>query len=543
MANYSQMYVTNRGINLYAKVQAGIPLNFTRMQIGSGRLVSGQDPKILTALIAPLFYAPINSITHNLDTAFVKGIVDNSTITVSTYTCEIGLFAQDPDLGEILYAYANAADKGDYIPPISSGPFSRQFQLDIAASNSTTVTATIPSNTYTTVVDFQTHVTDGTQHVEYLPTSNVGNAYSVTSAKLTTLTDGYPLKVKFNAASTGAITVNPNSLRGIPVLDYFGNPVTNVREDLIANLAYEINSDSFQLQGKGGGGDSTGDDLRLGKKATVDSGPIVGTVITKSGITYMPTTTDQIIGISFEDGTCKVAGDSDHVAGNIRAGVTDFAVNGTFTADATATAAKILSGATAGINGSMVTGTIPDKTSSATVYTVSTVDQAISIGYTDGAMGSVKVKGEAALLATNLLLSTVIGPVTGTAKGLCVAGTNVIVSTSSVGSIPTTMTAYTKVKEIAIGLKGTIRVTFTAQQNNSTAGGAHAQIYVNGVARGVERECANGTNTNPVVYSEDITVLQGDLIQIYGKVANATYSASITNLNLGVDSSLFAVNL
>lgn len=147
MAVYSTVVITNKGAALYAKAQAGVTLNFTRMQIGGGQL-SGQDPVTLTALITPISNFAVNSITTNGNTAHVKGIFENTSITVPTYSCELGLFAQDPDVGEILYAYANAGTQGDTIPPRSSGPLSKQYQINAAVGNATSVTATIPSDTY-----------------------------------------------------------------------------------------------------------------------------------------------------------------------------------------------------------------------------------------------------------------------------------------------------------------------------------------------------------------------------------------------------------
>ncbi|MFC3768350.1 hypothetical protein [Paenibacillus sp. GCM10012303] len=152
MAVYGTMVITNKGLALYAKAQSGIPLNFTRMQIGSGEL-SGQDPVTLTALITPIAFFAINSISSSGNTAHVKGIFENTNITVPTYTCELGLFATDPDDGEILYAYANASAQGDTIPPRASGPLSKQYQINTAIGNASNVTATIPADTYIPTTD------------------------------------------------------------------------------------------------------------------------------------------------------------------------------------------------------------------------------------------------------------------------------------------------------------------------------------------------------------------------------------------------------
>jgi hypothetical protein len=59
-------------------------------------------------------------------------------------------------------------------------------------------------------------------------------------------------------------------------------------------------------------------------------------------------------------------------------------------------------------------GTMPNKAGSGTVLTVSTSDQAIPKGYYGGASTDGKVKGEPALLASNILPTATIGGVTGT---------------------------------------------------------------------------------------------------------------------------------
>ncbi|WP_054972368.1 shufflon system plasmid conjugative transfer pilus tip adhesin PilV [Paenibacillus sp. A3] len=148
MAVYGTMIITQQGLALYAKAQTGIQLNFTRMQIGSGRLADGQDPTKLTALITPISFFPINSITSKDNVAYVKGIFENKSISAPTYTCELGLFAQDPNAGEILFAYANAGGQGDTVPPITSGPLSKQYQINAAVGSASNVTAIIPADAY-----------------------------------------------------------------------------------------------------------------------------------------------------------------------------------------------------------------------------------------------------------------------------------------------------------------------------------------------------------------------------------------------------------
>lgn len=86
---------------------------------------------------------------------------------------------------------------------------------------------------------------------------------------------------------------------------------------------------------------------------------LTATVTTKAAATITPGTTTQTISANqYLTGAQTIAGDADLVAGNIRSGVNIFGVNGTFTSDATATAADIVDGETAYVNGSKITGSM-----------------------------------------------------------------------------------------------------------------------------------------------------------------------------------------
>ncbi|MCM3141648.1 hypothetical protein [Brevibacillus sp. MER 51] len=158
MALYPIMVITQLGKNLYAKAQSGIAIKYTRMRIGSGSY-SG-DPSTLTNLVQPIGWVPIYGFSRTGATAHVKGRFENTDVTQSTYSCEIGIYAEDPDLGEILYGYSNAGTKGDYIPPISAGPFSREFQVNIAVGSASQVTAIVSPSGFVSYEEFNEHVQD-----------------------------------------------------------------------------------------------------------------------------------------------------------------------------------------------------------------------------------------------------------------------------------------------------------------------------------------------------------------------------------------------
>ncbi len=149
MAIFGNMSITNAGQVLYTKAQAGKPIIFTKMQLGSGQ-IGTQNPATLVALVQSQFDVSISSITPNtsLKTATISGTINNNDITEAIYICEMGLWAQDPDVGEILYGYASAGTLGDYMAPASQGPYSWSYQINAAVGNAANITANVSSIMY-----------------------------------------------------------------------------------------------------------------------------------------------------------------------------------------------------------------------------------------------------------------------------------------------------------------------------------------------------------------------------------------------------------
>jgi hypothetical protein len=222
-------------------------------------------------------------------------------------------------------------------------------------------------------------------NISYVITTNSGNNYSVTVPNITTLTDGLQIRVKFNVASTGTITVNMNGLGAKNVVDYFGNQVANVRVNLIANLCYESTSGNFILQGKGGDGTAIASQLIKGATATTKNGQIVGTLDL-----------------------------SNLVSANLKSGVT---INGVIgkssvveTSDATVVASKMLSGESGYVNGNKIIGNIPSKSSE--TFIPKTYNQTINSGqYLSGVQN---IAGDANLISSNIVNTANIFGVQGT---------------------------------------------------------------------------------------------------------------------------------
>jgi len=100
-----------------------------------------------------------------------------------------------------------------------------------------------------------------------------------------------------------------------------------------------------------------------GATASTATVALTASVTTKAAATITPGTTNQTIASgTYLTGTQTISGDADLVAGNIKSGVQIFGVTGSYsgldTSDATAAAADIVSGETAYVNGSKITGSL-----------------------------------------------------------------------------------------------------------------------------------------------------------------------------------------
>ncbi|MEO3948029.1 phage tail protein [Gorillibacterium sp. CAU 1737] len=176
MAAFGGLTLTTRGLALQAKVQAGTPLQFNRIAIGDGQ-VTNQTVTALNALLSQKLNLTLTgTVAKPPNRATVSGKLTNSTISTGFYFREIGLFAQDPVDGEILYAYGNSGASAEFIPPGGGADIlERLIELDVIVGTAANVSATIDSSlVFVTQKDFSSHTHDGT----------TGNGPKITSSGL-----------------------------------------------------------------------------------------------------------------------------------------------------------------------------------------------------------------------------------------------------------------------------------------------------------------------------------------------------------------------
>lgn len=144
MSSFSAKGLTNKGISLQAKAQAGAELKYTKFVLGDGQL-AGQSIATLTNVISAKKTTDVTRLRMTPPNQTTIGfILSNQDIATGFYFRELGLYAIDPDEGEVLYWYGNSGETADYIPPKGgSDVIAKNFDILVFVGQATNVTAII----------------------------------------------------------------------------------------------------------------------------------------------------------------------------------------------------------------------------------------------------------------------------------------------------------------------------------------------------------------------------------------------------------------
>lgn len=119
MARFKKAVITEKGLALVNKVQAGsTKLEFTKISTGDGAYGDSEDVTGAISLKEKKQDFAISSISVvDNDTVKLRTVISNQGLETGYYIKEIGLYARDPDEGEILYSIAVAyQEQWDYLP-------------------------------------------------------------------------------------------------------------------------------------------------------------------------------------------------------------------------------------------------------------------------------------------------------------------------------------------------------------------------------------------------------------------------------------------
>lgn len=136
MGDYNRSVITKKGIALMTKTLAGVPCQFTRAASSENRIGLDVDLTEIIQLdgvqqsVDLLSIKPINATAVRIEALF-----ENASLEKGYYVEVIGLYAQDPDEGEILYS-VTTAKKAEWLPKWNGmSTSSLTFNLIVAVAN------------------------------------------------------------------------------------------------------------------------------------------------------------------------------------------------------------------------------------------------------------------------------------------------------------------------------------------------------------------------------------------------------------------------
>ena len=163
MAEWSNATMTDVGADLQAKVNAGkTKLTFTKIKVGSG--VNATNPLALTDVISSKWETTNFVVKQEGKIVSVDTFITNTGIHEAFRMSEIGLFAQDPDKGEILYAYLTDPEPDRMPAEGGSVVVSQELTIGMVFSNTGNVSLTVNMGALVTNEQLERHNADANAH-------------------------------------------------------------------------------------------------------------------------------------------------------------------------------------------------------------------------------------------------------------------------------------------------------------------------------------------------------------------------------------------
>lgn len=157
MAEYSKLYITNNGQALMAKMIAGSGnIDFTKVCSSSTQYTESQL-QALTALSNIKQTTLVSKVTRTNEVAIkIDAAYSNVDLKEGYYMRTLGLYAVDPDKGEILYAVCIEKSNNCYMPPYNGVTVSAAYlQLYTTVGNADNVSLAVSPGAYATIGDIQ----------------------------------------------------------------------------------------------------------------------------------------------------------------------------------------------------------------------------------------------------------------------------------------------------------------------------------------------------------------------------------------------------
>ena len=222
MADFNGTILTDKGRNLLAKALTGTELKFTKVSLGDGVWNESVNPESLTGLVSKKMDLAINALEVTGDgTARLRFVLSNTGLSEGFFTREIGIYANDPDDGEILYAVTYSKNP-DFIPADGVVKVENVTDIYTVVSNAQNVEAVISDTVVIATKDdvkaLKTDLESGNITVSVANNANnLGGETpeSYAKADLSTTDDNVILNKLKNVDGAGS-GLDADLLRGLP---------------------------------------------------------------------------------------------------------------------------------------------------------------------------------------------------------------------------------------------------------------------------------------------------------------------------------------
>lgn len=187
---FSDIKLTSKGLRLLAKAQTGKPLKFTRVIIGDGYLPEGQDILSLTSVVheVPSHQTGTNATSATVDITSCQ-VVGDGMVNLRTkirngdkgfYLRELLYMAEDPDDGEIPFAYTGAGDGANAMPAFDGKSYViRNIDAAFITSNANNITANITLPSEVTKEEFDAAMSKANKRLDIIENAVFDDEYGM----------------------------------------------------------------------------------------------------------------------------------------------------------------------------------------------------------------------------------------------------------------------------------------------------------------------------------------------------------------------------
>lgn len=156
---YIAYTLTNAGRDIITRIIAGLNVTFKRIALGDGFDYNTEGFSQRTTLVNEV--KSLTNLTIKITSTNVIELLakfSKGDLTDSFYFREIGVYIVDPDdeSQEILYAYGNKNDKGEYLTPhVDNYAIQKELPCLLSCGVASNVHINVSDNQLTTTIDFK----------------------------------------------------------------------------------------------------------------------------------------------------------------------------------------------------------------------------------------------------------------------------------------------------------------------------------------------------------------------------------------------------